>query len=139
MRIFLHTFLLISAITLTNAHAEEKAAPAPVKTEQAAKDIAAGIQILDVRTPEEWNEGYIQGAKLVTFPADDFAEKATKALDPEKPVLVYCRGGGRSAKAAKLLRDAGFKDVRELAGGITTWENEGNFVVKPAPDDKAGK
>lgn len=139
MRTFLHTLLLVSTLTVSPAFAEEKPAPAPVKTEQAAKDIAAGVQILDVRTPEEWNEGYIKGAKLVTYPADDFTAKATKALDPEKPVLVYCRSGGRSAKAAKLLRDAGFKDVRDLAGGITAWEEGGNPVVKPAPAEKAGK
>lgn len=139
MRTFLHTFLLVSAITLTPARAEEKATPAPVKTEQAAKDIAAGVQILDVRTPEEWSEGYIKGAKLVTYPAEDFTEKATKALDPEKPVLVYCRSGGRSAKAAKLLLDAGFKDVRDLAGGITAWEEAGKPVVKPSPTAQPGK
>lgn len=137
MRTFLHTLLLVSAISLSPASAEEKPAPAPIKTEQAAKDIAAGIQILDARTPDEWNEGYIKGAKLVTYP-DDFAAKAAKTLDPEKPVLVYCRSGARSAKAAKLLRDAGFKDVRDLAGGILAWEEEGKPLVKPTPAEKAG-
>ena len=139
MRTFLHTLLLVSAITLAPARADDKSSPAPVKTEQAVKDISAGVQILDVRTPEEWNEGYIKGAKLVPYPADDFAAKAAKAVDPEKPVLVYCRSGGRSAKAAKLLRDTGFKDVRDLAGGIMAWEEAGNPVVKPVPAEKAGK
>lgn len=138
MRTILHTLLLASAIMLSPASAAEKETPAPVKTEQAAKDIAAGIQILDARTPDEWNEGYIKGAKLITYP-DDFATKASKALDPEKPVLVYCRSGGRSAKAAQLLRDAGFKDVRDLAGGIVAWEKEGKPVEKPAQEEKAGK
>ncbi|RYD21417.1 MAG: rhodanese-like domain-containing protein [Verrucomicrobiaceae bacterium] len=138
MRTFLHTLLLVSIITVSPAFAEEKPAPAPVKTEQATKDIAAGIQIVDARTPDEWSEGYIKGAKLVTYP-DDFAAKAAKAVDPEKPVLVYCRSGGRSAKAAQLLRDAGFKDVRDLAGGIIAWEKDGKPVVKPAAEEKAGK
>ncbi len=65
--------------------------------------------------------------------------KATKALDPEKPVLVYCRSGGRSAKAVKLLREAGFKDVRDMEGGITAWEKEGRPVEKPAAPAKGGK
>jgi phage shock protein E len=137
MRTLLHTLLLVSTITISHASAEEKPTPAPVKTEQATKDIAAGIQILDARTPDEWNEGYIKGAKLVTYP-DDFVAKASKSLDPEKPVLVYCRSGARSAKAAKLLREAGFKDVRDLAGGILAWEEEGKPLEKPTQGEKAG-
>lgn len=130
MRTLLSTALLASVLASTSVLAAEKP-NGPVKTEQAAKDISSGIQILDVRTEEEWNEGHIQGAKRVQFPAEDFVEKATKALDPEKPVLVYCRSGGRSAKAAKQLRDAGFKDVRDLAGGVVAWEKDGQPLVKP--------
>ncbi|RYD46382.1 MAG: rhodanese-like domain-containing protein [Verrucomicrobiaceae bacterium] len=131
MRLFFHTLLLMPSLVLSPVMAAEKTDAVVLKTEQAAKEIASGIQLLDVRTPEEWNEGHIRGAKLVTYPADDLAAKAAKAVDPQKPVLVYCRSGARSAKAAKLLRDAGFKDVREMAGGTLAWEKEGRPLVKP--------
>ncbi len=131
MRFLFPTLLLATAFALSPIMAAEKDKAVVIRTELAAKEITSGIQLLDVRTPEEWNEGYIQGAKLVTYPADDLAAKARKAVDPAKPVLVYCRSGVRSAKAAKLLRDAGFKDVREMAGGTLAWEKEGRPLVKP--------
>jgi len=111
----------------TPLHAEEP--PAPVKVEQAEKQVAEGAQLLDVRTTEEWNEGHLQGAKLVTLSKEGFVEKVKTALDPKKPVLVYCKSGSRSAKAAKQLREAGFT-VYDLDGGITAWQKAGKPVVK---------
>jgi rhodanese-related sulfurtransferase len=101
----------------------------PVKVEQAEKQIADGEQLLDVRTESEWKEGHLKGAKLVTLSKDGFVEKAKAVLDPKKPVLVYCKSGGRSAKAAKQLREAGFT-VHDLDGGITAWQKAGKPVVK---------
>lgn len=103
--------------------------PAPVKIEQAEKQLADGVQLLDVRTKEEWNGGHLQGAKLVTLSKEGFVDKAKATLDPKKPVLVYCKSGGRSAKAAKQLREAGFT-VYDLDGGITAWQKAGKPVQK---------
>lgn len=108
-------------------HAGEE--PTPVKIEQAEKQLADGAQLLDVRTPEEWKEGHLDKAKLVTLSKEGFVEKAKAELDPKKPVLVYCKSGGRSAKAAKQLREAGFT-VYDLDGGITAWQKAGKPVVK---------
>lgn len=103
--------------------------PQPVKIEQAEKHLADGAQLLDVRTQEEWNEGHLKGAKLVPLTKEGFIEKARTTLDPKKPVVVYCKSGGRSARAAKQLRDAGFT-VYDLAGGITAWTKAGKPVEK---------
>ncbi|MEK7951035.1 rhodanese-like domain-containing protein [Luteolibacter soli] len=111
----------------TPLHAADE--PAPVKIEQAEKQITDGVQILDVRTPDEWKEGHLEKAKLVTLSKEGFVEKAKAELDPKKPVLVYCKSGGRSAKAAKQLREAGFT-VYDLDGGITAWQKAGKPVVK---------
>ena len=120
--------VFISCAMLAGAlHAVEQ--PAPIKVEQAEKQLAGGVQLLDVRTPKEWNEGHLQGAKLVTLSEDGFLDKAKAALDPKKPVLLYCRTGGRSAKAAEQLRDAGVT-VHDLEGGITAWQKAGKPVVK---------
>jgi phage shock protein E len=118
---------LAFVVLATDLRAAE--APGPIKVEQAEEQLANGVQLLDVRTQSEWNEGHLQGAKLVTLAKDGFLDQAKAALDSKKPVLVYCKSGGRSAKAAKQLREAGFT-VYDLAGGITAWQKAGKPVVK---------
>jgi len=109
---------------------DEAAKEKLVTVEQAEQKLADGMPLLDARTREEWDEGRLKGAVLVPVTEDGFVEKAKAALDPAKPVLVYCRSGGRSVKAVKELRDAGFTRVYELKGGILAWEAAGKPVEK---------
>ncbi len=88
------------------------------------------IQLLDVRTEEEWNEGRLDGAVRIQIGSDDFAEQVKARFDESKPLLVYCRSGARSARAAKQLEALGFKTVYDLKGGILAWEKDGKKVVK---------
>ena len=69
------------------------------------------VQLLDVRTPEEVAYGIIEGATVIDIYDSQFIEKVGK-LDKEKPIVVYCAAGGRSAKAAMKLKDLGFKKNR---------------------------
>lgn len=78
------------------------------------------VQLLDVRTPEEFAEGHIAGAKNINLFNKDFLSTAQKILDKSKPVAVYCRSGKRSAEAARLLSDKGY-NVTNLNGGIMAW------------------
>lgn len=123
----LATSILFSLAALSLA--ETPAATAPVKIEQAEKKLAEGAQLLDVRTKEEWDEGHLKGAKLVTVTEDGFLEKAKAVLDPKKPVVVYCRSGKRSAMAVEQLRAAGFI-VNDIEGGIMAWTAAGKPVEK---------
>jgi len=82
------------------------------------------VQLVDVRTPEEFSEGYIKNAQNIDFHSPTFAQDILK-LDKEKPVMLYCHSGGRSAKCAQKLKDAGFKKIYDLEGGISTWKHEG--------------
>jgi rhodanese-related sulfurtransferase len=123
----LSTAVLFSIASVSCA--EKPAVAAPVKIEQAEKQLADGAQLLDVRTKEEWNEGHLKGATLVTVTEDGFLEKAKAALEPKKGVVVYCRSGKRSAMAAEQLRAAGFT-VYDLDGGITAWQAAGKPVAK---------
>lgn len=84
-------------------------------------------QIIDVRTPEEFAAGYISGAVLINFYDADFQQKIN-LLDKNKSVFVYCKGGGRSAEAASMMKNAGFSSVYELKGGIMGWENAGKPI-----------
>ncbi|QIE59122.1 rhodanese-like domain-containing protein [Rasiella rasia] len=83
-----------------------------------------GLQVLDVRTPEEYGVSHLKDAQNICVTENDFKEKV-EGLDKEKPVYVYCKKGGRSARAAKILVEMGFKEVYDLQGGITAWESEG--------------
>ena len=90
---------------------------ASFKTEIANQD----IQLIDVRTPKEYEEGHINNAILIDFLADDFEDKVQN-LDKNKPVYLYCRSGGRSSKASKVLVDLGFNAIKDLKGGYLNWK-----------------
>ena len=124
------TLFLSCLLTGFAAAKDEESKDGPVKIEQAEKQISSGIQLLDVRSKDEWDEGHLKGAKLLPISEDDFAGKAKAILDPKKPVLVYCRSGKRSERAAKDLRKAGFAPVYEMEGGILAWEKAGKPVEK---------
>lgn len=81
-------------------------------------------QLVDVRTPEEYGASHLKNAQNICVTEDDFEEKV-KGLDRSKPVYVYCKKGGRSAKAAKILAEMGFTEIYDLQGGITAWDEEG--------------
>lgn len=80
-----------------------------------------GIQLIDVRTPKEFEEGHIDGAKNIDFLADDFLQNFTEEVDKDKPVYLYCRSGNRSAKASEKLKAAGYKNIIDLEGGYKAW------------------
>ncbi|WP_418263762.1 rhodanese-like domain-containing protein [Flavobacterium faecale] len=81
-------------------------------------------QILDVRTPEEFNQEHIPNALNINWNGDNFEVEAEK-LDKSKPVFVYCKSGGRSKKASAKLTELGFENVCELEGGFMQWSSEG--------------
>jgi rhodanese-related sulfurtransferase len=87
--------------------------------------------VLDVRTAEEFSQGHLPGAVLVTIGGYDFVDRVKKVASPDKPVLVYCLSGGRSAKAIATLKAAGFSQLHELKGGVTSWAAEKQELIKP--------
>jgi hydroxyacylglutathione hydrolase len=86
------------------------------------------LQLLDVRTPREWDEGHLPGACYVFL--GDLSRKL-KDLDRDKPVLVYCATGYRSSLAASMLQASGFGEVQNVPGGYTAWTAAGFPVVRP--------
>lgn len=75
--------------------------------------------VLDVRTPAEFGQGHVVGARNVDVMAPDFRQQVEALeLDPSRPVYLYCRSGNRSGKAASILRDMGFDDAYNV-GGLT--------------------
>lgn len=85
--------------------------------------------LLDVRTPEEVMDGYINGAVHIDIKAEDFESRISK-LDKSKTYYVYCASGARSAKASQIMLDMGFNDVYSVKGGIRAWKEEKLPVTK---------
>ena len=84
----------------------------------------ADVQLVDVRTPAEFQQGHLVDALLLDFKAADFDALCAEKLDKSRPVAVYCRSGKRSAAAAQRLAAAGFT-VYNLQGGILEWIGSG--------------
>ena len=98
----------------------------------AREELAAGDAVLvDTREPNEWDEAHLEGATLV--PPATVADRIEEvAPDRSQRVVLYCRVGNRSARAADLLEsELGYEDVASIAGGIEAWQQAGLPVVAP--------
>ncbi|MBN2868247.1 MAG: rhodanese-like domain-containing protein [Flavobacteriaceae bacterium] len=80
------------------------------------------VQLIDVRTPKEYNAGHIATAQNINFLSPTFEQDILK-LDKNKPVLVYCQMGGRSAKCAEKMKALGFTKLLDYKGGYSKWKS----------------
>lgn len=121
--------ILLALVSLTAAlPAADK--PKDVSVNEAQKLIQEGkVLVLDVRTPEEFKEGHIEGAVNIDFNGKDFTTQVKK-LDPAKPVLVHCQGGGRSGRSLPILEQLNFPQIYHLHEGFGEWEAAGKPVKK---------
>ena len=84
--------------------------------------------LVDVRTHDEYNSGYIENSLNIDYLSNDFSENVEK-LDKNIPIVLYCRSGKRSSLSANKLSELGFKEIYNLEGGILEWIELGNSVV----------
>jgi len=81
-------------------------------------------QIIDIRTPQEYKSGHIEGAVLINFYDPDFAQNVEKAgLDKYKPIYIYCRSGNRTGQSIKIFQKLGFKHIVNLSYGLNEWKH----------------
>ena len=97
-------------------------------------DLDAALQdgdpiVLDVREPWEYEQGHVESARLMPLIRNTAAAAERANLPKDEPVYVICRTGSRSMQASRDLVEAGFTDVRNVAGGITEWAAAGYDVV----------
>ena len=121
-------FLLLAVMMLTacgqDTEKDQGAVYVNITAEEAKEimDNEEGYIILDVRTQEEYDEGHIPGAIVISH--EEIAEKADEVLtDKEQLILVYCRSGRRSKIAAEALVELGYTNIKEF-GGIIDWPYE---------------
>lgn len=119
---FLLTFILFSTSAQTST---------ALTATEFEKGIAGNdsIQLLDVRTAGEYKAGHLKNALLADWKDENEFNRRIGFIDKEKPVYVYCLGGGRSAAAAEKMRALGYRQVYELKGGINAWK-AGNKAVE---------
>jgi rhodanese-related sulfurtransferase len=98
-----------------------------VSVEDLHAAVGAGALVLDVREPHEYAEGHVEGSVLV--PLATVAARAGE-FDPTAPVYVFCRSGNRSLAAAQTLVAAGYRDVRNVAGGMIAWAAAGLPIAR---------
>ena len=85
--------------------------------------------ILDVRTPEECQDGIIPKAIMIDiYKGHDFIEEID-ALDKSKKYFVYCKAGGRSAQACGIMQQMGFENTYNLIGGFSNWSGQVTFPI----------
>lgn len=124
------TLLVISALLVVTC--------APVKEggDVTARQVAEMIRkdtliiLVDVRTPEEYQQGHIKGARLMDFYSAEFHAQL-QTLPQDRPVILYCRSGRRSDEAMKFLASIGYSRVHNLHGGIVAWKKDRQPVVGP--------
>ena len=121
-------FLLLAVMLLTacgqTKEIDREAAYMNITAEEARQimDSEDGYIILDVRTQEEYDQGHIPGAIVISH--EEIAEKAEEVLtDKDQLILVYCRSGRRSKLAAEALVELGYTNIKEF-GGIIDWPYE---------------
>ncbi len=100
-----------------------------------AIDTELGV-LIDVRTPEEFAKGHLEGAVNINFKKRTFPSYIS-AIAKDKPVLIYCRSGNRSAKAAFIMQTLGFKEIYDLTPGFKGWNAKKLAVA--TEDNKANK
>lgn len=87
------------------------------------------VVLIDVRTPAEVSSGFIKGTShFMDINDSDFSSKIN-ALDKSKTYVVYCRSGARSNRAAQQMVQSGFKQVKNLQGGIMSWK-AADYIVR---------
>ena len=121
-------FLLLAVVMLTacgqDKENDQGAVYVNITAEEAKQimDTEEGYIILDVRTQEEYDQGHIPGAILISH--EEIAEKAEDVLtNKDQLILVYCRSGRRSKIAAEALVELGYTNIKEF-GGIIDWPYE---------------
>lgn len=110
--IYISIFLVVMAVGLDSVSVDKAA--------ELIKD--KGVLVVDVRTPQEFKAGHISGAVNIDYYDAKFLDNIKK-LSRNKSLLIYCRSGGRSAKASAKITPLKFKKVYNLTGGYNAWKS----------------
>ncbi len=120
---------ILLLLFVTSCSSAQNTTISPAEFQKAVTE--SKVQVLDVRTPEEYKEGFISGALLANWNDQTTFQTEIVSLDKTQPVYIYCRSGKRSAAAQEWMLANGFKNVVNLEGGILAWNAAGLATEKP--------
>ncbi|WP_431166642.1 rhodanese-like domain-containing protein [Tenacibaculum halocynthiae] len=121
---FINSILIITVLFLTGCKGQSKEIKnITTNTLETVLKSDSKIQLVDVRTPDEWQKGIIENAIKIDVTSSSFEKESLKLLDKTKPVYLYCRSGGRSMIAAETLLKKGF-EVYNIEGGYMQWQQK---------------
>jgi len=131
MKKVLSLFILLIVLSVSFSCIDTSKAEVKLITAEEMQSILEqeDVQVIDVRTPEEYDELHIVNAQNIDINSPTFDEDII-GLDKERPIILYCKGGGRSAKCAKKMQDAGFEKIYDLEGGISRWEHSNKIDLE---------
>lgn len=132
------SLLLLLSFLSYSQNAAEKSAPKAQSNAPVIKNLNViaydlliqnkkDIQIVDVRTPEEYKGGHLKHAMNMDFRSTDF-KTLIGTLDKSKPTFIYCLSGGRSSSAAIMMAEMGFREIYNMEGGMMKWNAAGKSV-----------
>jgi len=126
MKNFVLLITFISTSFFYNCKEQKKVQSLQLVTTEEMQELMSleDMQLVDVRTPSEYLEGHVPNAQNIDFLDENF-DKQIQSLDKSKPIIVYCKSGGRSAKCASKLAALGFEKIYDLEGGFSQWEFKG--------------
>ena len=116
-------FLVLASFQLSCSQQKQKL---QVLSTEAYKEIIKDTSLLlvDVRTPEEYEEGALPGAINIDYYDEENFHEAYDAFDRKKPIYLYCRTGNRSLKVADKLFEMGFEEIYDMKGGYMQWTKD---------------
>lgn len=127
--LFFLTFSLIGCNNPKPSKTVTKFGELSVITPAEFKEKSVNQTIIDIRTPEEYANGHIDGAININLFDKTFYNQISK-LDKSKPIYMYCRSGSRSRSASKKIANLGFENVYDLQGGIIYWARNNYKIIK---------
>ena len=117
-------FLIVFSLTLSCQTNSEAAVTKVNKSDMKTDVIGKNVQLVDVRTSEEYEAGHIDGALNFNIIDSKTFVQQIENLSKDEPVYLYCKMGGRSSRAADLLKEKGFTTIFDYSGGYNDWVSE---------------
>lgn len=112
-----------------NTKSQSQSDSITVVTPTEFKEKSVNQTIIDIRTPQEFSEGHIEGAVNINYFDNNFLDQIAK-YEKNQPIFIYCRSGNRTTAASKKIADFGFTKIYDLEGGILYWMKNNNEVIK---------
>jgi rhodanese-related sulfurtransferase len=126
MKKFIKIFILTGLTFVFNSCQSQPSRLTPNDFEKAISK--SNVQLIDIRTPEEFSRGHIKNAKNIDFYSSNFQDQISK-LDKKQPLYIYCASGNRSGQALKQLSNLSFKEFGDLEGGIKAWNQAQKKII----------